>query len=274
MATMAAGSDRVGAKQNDRLVIFASSLGTVFEWYDFYIYGTLGVDSRQQVLLRRRAERRLHLHAARVRGRLRGTSVRRAGVRPPRRHRRPQVHLPRHHDADGHRHVPDRRAADLRVDRHRGADPADRAASRAGPRARRRVRRCGDLRRRACADGQARPLHLVDPDHRDTRPVHGAAGHPRHPHRDGRSRVQRLGLAHSVPALRRPARRLDLDPAAARRVARLPEDEGRRQAVEGAAHGSLRQLGQRQDRASSRCSARRPAKRSCGTADSSTRCSS
>ena len=25
-----------------RMVIFASSLGTVFEWYDFYIYGTLG----------------------------------------------------------------------------------------------------------------------------------------------------------------------------------------------------------------------------------------
>jgi MFS family permease len=33
----------VGKTQNDRLVIFASSLGTVFEWYDFYIYGTLGV---------------------------------------------------------------------------------------------------------------------------------------------------------------------------------------------------------------------------------------
>ncbi|MCK9915897.1 MFS transporter [Microbacteriaceae bacterium K1510] len=27
----------------ERKVIFASSLGTVFEWYDFYIYGTLGV---------------------------------------------------------------------------------------------------------------------------------------------------------------------------------------------------------------------------------------
>ncbi|MFZ3224153.1 MAG: MFS transporter [Xanthobacteraceae bacterium] len=27
----------------ERLVIFASSLGTVFEWYDFYIYGTLAV---------------------------------------------------------------------------------------------------------------------------------------------------------------------------------------------------------------------------------------
>jgi MFS family permease len=44
MATMTVGSDRLGGKvkQNDRLVIFASSLGTVFEWYDFYIYGALG----------------------------------------------------------------------------------------------------------------------------------------------------------------------------------------------------------------------------------------
>ena len=29
-------------RQSDATVIFASSLGTVFEWYDFYIYGTLG----------------------------------------------------------------------------------------------------------------------------------------------------------------------------------------------------------------------------------------
>jgi MFS family permease len=27
--------------QNERIVIFASSLGTVFEWYDFYLYGSL-----------------------------------------------------------------------------------------------------------------------------------------------------------------------------------------------------------------------------------------
>ena len=31
-----------GMTSEQRLVIFASSLGTVFEWYDFYIYGTLG----------------------------------------------------------------------------------------------------------------------------------------------------------------------------------------------------------------------------------------
>jgi sugar transport protein len=34
---------RVGMTDQEKLVIFASSLGTVFEWYDFYIYGTLGV---------------------------------------------------------------------------------------------------------------------------------------------------------------------------------------------------------------------------------------
>ena len=43
MATMTADGRAVGVPQNDKLVIFASSLGTVFEWYDFYIYGTLGV---------------------------------------------------------------------------------------------------------------------------------------------------------------------------------------------------------------------------------------
>jgi MFS family permease len=32
-----------GMTAEERFVILASSLGTVFEWYDFYIYGTLGV---------------------------------------------------------------------------------------------------------------------------------------------------------------------------------------------------------------------------------------
>src|ERR1700750_834660 len=47
MATMTTTSGmpaRAGGMTKEaRLVIFASSLGTVFEWYDFYIYGTLGV---------------------------------------------------------------------------------------------------------------------------------------------------------------------------------------------------------------------------------------
>jgi MFS family permease len=41
---MAVNAPRTGGMTSqERLVIFASSLGTVFEWYDFYIYGTLGV---------------------------------------------------------------------------------------------------------------------------------------------------------------------------------------------------------------------------------------
>jgi MFS family permease len=44
VTTMALNAPRSGGMTSEeRLVIFASSLGTVFEWYDFYIYGTLGV---------------------------------------------------------------------------------------------------------------------------------------------------------------------------------------------------------------------------------------
>ena len=32
-----------GIDRAHRRVIFASSLGTVFEWYDFYLYGSLSV---------------------------------------------------------------------------------------------------------------------------------------------------------------------------------------------------------------------------------------
>lgn len=44
MSTIVAGrGKRAAMTKEQRMVIFASSLGTVFEWYDFYIYGTLGV---------------------------------------------------------------------------------------------------------------------------------------------------------------------------------------------------------------------------------------
>ena len=47
-AVAAAPADLVIDPKRDRLVIFASTLGTIFEWYDFFIYGTLaGVISVQ-----------------------------------------------------------------------------------------------------------------------------------------------------------------------------------------------------------------------------------
>ena len=42
MSTMAVTSGKAaGMTKDERFVIFASSLGTVFEWYDFYLYGSL-----------------------------------------------------------------------------------------------------------------------------------------------------------------------------------------------------------------------------------------
>src|SRR5687767_488032 len=43
MATTASEVAGSGIDKGHRRVIFASSLGTVFEWYDFYLYGSLSV---------------------------------------------------------------------------------------------------------------------------------------------------------------------------------------------------------------------------------------
>ena len=100
-----------------------------------------------------------------------GAAVRRAGVRPHRRPRRTEIHLPGHDRVHGRLDLPRRPAADLRVDRLARADPDGDAAPRAGPRARRRVRRRGDLRGRARAAQPARLRHELDPDHRHARPL-------------------------------------------------------------------------------------------------------
>ena len=43
MATAAPVAGKQGISRDETRVIFASSLGTVFEWYDFYLYGSLAV---------------------------------------------------------------------------------------------------------------------------------------------------------------------------------------------------------------------------------------
>src|SRR5574343_1074363 len=41
MANASAGHPKGDLDQGKAMVVFASSLGTVFEWYDFYLYGSL-----------------------------------------------------------------------------------------------------------------------------------------------------------------------------------------------------------------------------------------
>ncbi len=140
-ATLTDGLDR---PQNDWLVIGASSLGTVFEWYDFYLYGLLAAVIGAQffsgvnevtgfifALAAFAAGFAVRPFGALVFGRL-GRSG------------RPQAHFPHHHEHHGRRDLCGRRAAELCLGR---ADRAHRycwrcgccrvwrwAASMAGPR--------------------------------------------------------------------------------------------------------------------------------------------
>jgi hypothetical protein len=50
VATGVGAERRRGMTREEKKVIFASSLGTVFEWYDFYLYGSLAALHRRKFL--------------------------------------------------------------------------------------------------------------------------------------------------------------------------------------------------------------------------------
>ena len=172
--------------REEKRVILASSLGTVFEWYDFYLYGSLAAIIGAQFFSQYpEATRNVFALLAFAAGFL----VRPFGA----------LVFGRLGDLVGRKYtflitilimgvidLPGRLPAELRDDRLRRTGRADRAAHGAGPRARRRIRRRGDLRRGACASRQARLLHQLDPDHRDARPA--ALAHHHHVHADLRER--------------------------------------------------------------------------------------
>ncbi len=132
-------------------VIAASAVGTMIEWYDFYIFGSLATVISPLFYPSRQRHARAHRVSLDVRRRVRRPAVRRAVLRPHRRSGRPQVRVPRHARHHGRRHGADRRAADLRVHRHGRAGRAALDSRPAGPGARRRVRRRGGVRGRARA---------------------------------------------------------------------------------------------------------------------------
>src|SRR5215475_9737217 len=125
MATIAtAGQPGAGVSREERRVILASSVGTIFEWYDFYLYATMarffaapgfppGNDTAAL----------LSAFANLCRG-LPHPSVRRRHLWTHRGPGRTQVHVPRHHLCDGSGDLCRRAAAHLRH-----ADLADRRAN-------------------------------------------------------------------------------------------------------------------------------------------------
>ena len=50
MATVGGQISHVPMTKEEKRVIFASSLGTVFEWYDFYLAGSLAILDRKSVV--------------------------------------------------------------------------------------------------------------------------------------------------------------------------------------------------------------------------------
>ncbi len=165
--------------REERKVIFASSLGTVFEWYDFYLYGSLAAIIGKQFFA---ALDPTAAFIASLMAFAAGFLVRPFGA----------IFFGRLGDIVGRKYtflvtilimglstfvvgiLPTYASIGIAAPIILvGAAPA------AGPGPRRRVRRRRDLRRRACAARQARRLHLVDPDHGHARPVPLADRHHR-----------------------------------------------------------------------------------------------
>ncbi len=112
MATATATSG--GAKairpmtREEKKVILASSLGTIFEWYDFYLYGSLAAIIGAQFFSAFDVNTRNIFALLAFAAGFLVRPFRRAGVRPPRRSCRAQIHLPRHHPDHGHLDLPRR----------------------------------------------------------------------------------------------------------------------------------------------------------------------
>ena len=217
-----ASADVRKPRQSPAFVIGASSLGTIFEWYDFYLYGLLATIISAQFFSGVNETTGFILALAAFAA---GFAVRPFGA----------ILFGRIGDLVGRKNtflvtmgimgavdVPRRTAAELRFDRRCRAGPAGRTAAAPRARAGRRIWRGRDLRRRACARRQARAVHQLHPDHRDARPVRGLAGGHRHPHGTRRGGIRRLGLAYPVPDFDRAAGAVVVDSPAARREPGVP----------------------------------------------------
>ena len=165
MSVQAAAVDgRIVSKSEERWVIFASSLGTVFEWYDFYLYAILAPTFAALFFPKGNDTAALLSAFATYAA---GFLVRPFGA----------VVFGRIGDLVGRKYtflitifvmgastfavglLPT-----LRACRHPGPDLAGHAPAAAGPRARRRIWRCGHLCGGACSRARPRLLDQLDPD--------------------------------------------------------------------------------------------------------------
>ena len=150
------------AINSPRHVLFASLIGTTIEFFDFYIYATAAVLVFPKLFFPASDPASATLASlATFAHRVSRAAHRLGAVRPLRRSHRPQDDARGRAADDGGVDGVDRPAADVQLDRHRGAAAARAVPIRPGPRARRRMGRRGAAGGRERAAGQARVVRDV-----------------------------------------------------------------------------------------------------------------
>ena len=237
MTTMAVNAPRAGGMTSqERLVIFASSLGTVFEWYDFYIYGTLAVFLAKYFFTSALTENARFIFV--LLAFAAGFAVRPFGA----------LIFGRFGDMIGRKYTFLITMSLMGVGTFFiGLLPSYASWGILAPIVLIALRLVQGLALGGEYGGAAIYVAEHAPSNKrgyytswiqTTATLGLFMAHPFgawRPHLDGRSRVRRLGLAHSVPALRDPARGVDLDPAQAQRIAAVPENGRGRQGVQASA---------------------------------------
>ena len=201
------GGSRGGNAENSglRKIVAASMVGTVVEWYEFFLYATAAslVFGKFFFPNAGNAARRHHRRLPHLRGRLHRPPPRRHRLRPDRRQAGPQAHAAGDDHPRRRRHVPDGLPARLRQHRLLGAGAAGGPALHPGLRRRRRMGRRGAARGRAQPEQVPRILvelaaggRAGGQPARHARAAHDVVDPPVRP-------VPGLGLAGGVLALRR-----------------------------------------------------------------------
>ena len=246
--------------KRDRLVILASTLGTVFEWYDFFIYGTLAAIIGKQFFP-------LEPDALSSCSRWRPSASASASgplgavaVRLSRRPARAQIHLPRHRHPDGpgdRRRRPRARAIARSASPRRSSSSACASCrgwrSAANMAARRST--SPSMRRRTSAGFYTSFIQagVIGGFLLSLVVVLVSEGVRR------QGRLGQLGLARAVPLLAAAARGVAVDAAEADGEPGVPGDEGRRRdRAQSDRREAFRPRKQRQAGRWSRCSASPP----------------
>ncbi len=211
----------VSAEYSIWRVILASAVGTMIEWYDFYIFGSLAAVLSPKFYPPGQRDVCLYRVSGDVCGGIFGAAIWRVVFRADRRRCRAQICVSGDAFDHGRGDGGDWVAAIVQDGGMVCADHADADSRAARIGARRRVWRCDGVRRGACARRQARVLHELHSNHGDAGAVRVAAGDFGDAELDEQRGIRGLGMADSILDFHRAGIGFVVHPAEDERVADL-----------------------------------------------------